>query len=81
MVKTYIWLSPEKLKFINENPQVVSLLYDLGLLPEEISARARGYVEDERERCAKIVEKWCIPGHTVQEAQSKGAAAEIRKGE
>jgi hypothetical protein len=59
-VKTYGWLSPEKLKFINENPQVLSLLYDLGLLPEEISARVRGYVEaavkEERERCAKIAE-------------------------
>lgn len=54
-MKTYVWLAPEKLKFINDNPQVVSLLYDLGLLPEEISARVRGYVEDERERCIKIL--------------------------
>lgn len=49
-MKTYVWLSPEKLKFINDNPQVVSLLYDLGLLPEEISARVRAYVEEERKR-------------------------------
>ncbi len=48
-VKTYGWLSPEKLKFINDNPHVVSLLYDLGLLPEEVSARVRGYVEEERQ--------------------------------
>ena len=57
-VKTYVWLDPERLKFINDNPKVVSLLYDLGLLPEEISARVRGYVEEERERCAKLVEDW-----------------------
>lgn len=56
MMKTYGWQSPEKLKFINENPQVLSLLYDLGILPEEISARVRGYVEEERERCAKLAE-------------------------
>jgi hypothetical protein len=59
MVKTYIWLSPEKLKLINDNPMVVSLLYDLGLLPEEISARVRGYVEEETERCAKLAEGIC----------------------
>lgn len=55
-VKTYVWLSPKKLEFINSHPEVLSLLYDLGLLPEEISARVRGYVEGERERCAKIAE-------------------------
>lgn len=49
-VKTYGWLGPDRLKFINDNPKVVSLLYDLGLLPEEISARVRGYVEEEREK-------------------------------
>lgn len=61
MLKTYGWQSPEQLKFINENPQVLSLLYDLSILPEEISARVRGYVEDavteERNRCAEIAEK------------------------
>lgn len=55
-IKTYGWLGPERLKFINDNPQVVSLLYDLGLLPEEISARVRGYVEAETERCAKAAD-------------------------
>lgn len=45
-MKTYVWLSPEKLKFINSKPEIVSLLYDLGLLPEEISARVRAYVEE-----------------------------------
>lgn len=54
-IKTYGWLGPERLKFINDNPKVVSLLYDLGLLPEEISARIRGYVEEERKRCADLV--------------------------
>lgn len=52
-IKTYGWQSPEQLKFINSNPQVLSLLYDLSILPEEISARVRGYVEDERERMVK----------------------------
>jgi hypothetical protein len=55
-MKTYGWLSPEKLAFINGRPDVLSLLYDLGLLPEEIGARVRAYVEEERERCAKIAE-------------------------
>lgn len=56
-MKTYVWLAPEKLKFINDNPQVVSLLYDLGLLPEEISARVRGYVEEEREAKEAAIEQ------------------------
>lgn len=46
-MKTYGWQSPEQLKFINENPKVLSLLYDLSILPEEISARVRGIVEGE----------------------------------
>ena len=46
-MKTYIWLSKGKLDFINSHPEVTSLLYDLGLLPEEISARVRNYVEEE----------------------------------
>jgi hypothetical protein len=54
-VKTYGWLGPERLKFINDNPKVVSLLYDLGLLPEEISARVRGYVEDELKPCHELI--------------------------
>lgn len=60
-MKTYFWLSPEQLKFINEHPQVLSLLYDLSLLPEEVSARVRGYVEEERERCAKAIEATVMP--------------------
>jgi hypothetical protein len=55
-VKTYGWLSPGQLKAINNNPEIMSLLYDLSLLPEEISARVRAYIEEERERCAKIAE-------------------------
>lgn len=59
-VKTYGWLGKERLEFINDNPKVLSLLYDLGLLPEEISARVRGYVEEavkaERQRCITAVE-------------------------
>lgn len=78
-VKTYFWLSPEKLKFINDNPQVVSLLYDLGLLPEEISARTRGYVAEERERCAKIAEAMTIPGHSVQAPSCAEIAKRIRE--
>ncbi|MGH2360197.1 MAG: hypothetical protein ACRDGM_06605 [bacterium] len=66
-VKTYGWLSPEKLKFINETPQVLSLLYDLGLLPEEISTRVRGYVGAERERCAKVASNICDIVPTVPE--------------
>jgi len=58
MTKTYIWLGPERLKLINDNQDTVSLLYDLGLLPEEISAHIRGYVAEERERCAKIAESF-----------------------
>lgn len=53
-MKTYGWLSPEKLKFINENPPVLSLLYDLGLLPEEISARIRGIVEEETKELLRL---------------------------
>lgn len=60
-IKTYVWLSSEKLKFINSHPEVLSLLYDLGLLPEEISARTRGYVEEERERIAKLIESKAMP--------------------
>jgi hypothetical protein len=71
-VKTYVWLSPEKLKFISDNPQVLSLLYDLGLLPEEISARVRAYVEEERERCAKIAEeRGCESTHMCCERVAK----------
>lgn len=79
MTKTYVWLSPEKLKFINDNPQVLSLLYDLGLLPEEISARVRGHVEEERERCAKIAESVAIPGHSVQAPSCFEIAKRIRE--
>jgi hypothetical protein len=57
-VKTYGWLSQKQLKFISGNPEVVSLLYDLNLLPEDISARVRAYVQEERERCAKIAEDY-----------------------
>lgn len=60
-MKAYVWLEPGKLKFINDNPQVVSLLYDLGLLPEEISARVREYVAEERERIAKLIESKAAP--------------------
>lgn len=60
-IKTYGWLGPERLKFINDNPKVVSLLYDLGLLPEEISARVRGYVEEERQRIINIIALQCGP--------------------
>jgi len=74
-VETYGWLGPKRLKFINENPKVVSLLYDLGLLPEEISARMRGYVEDERKRCAKIVDGWHFKKGGYTEL-----AAKIREG-
>lgn len=56
-MKTYGWQSPETLRLINSKPEILSLLYDLGLLPEEISARVRGYVEAERERCAKVAER------------------------
>lgn len=58
-IKTYGWQSPEQLKFINENPKVLSLLYDLSILPEEISTRVRGIVEEavkaERQRCVDDV--------------------------
>lgn len=56
-IKTYGWLGQERLKFINDNPQVVSLLYDLGLLPEEISARVRGYVEEETKKLLKLAQR------------------------
>lgn len=80
-VKTYVWLSAEKLKFINDNPPVLSLLYDLGLLPEEISARVRGYVEEERERCAKLIESGSFLHNQSPAAQfAKEAAAAIRRG-
>lgn len=74
-VKTYGWLSPEKLKFINDNPKVVSLLYDLGLLPEEISARVRGYVEEERKACLKIVNEV----HPADGVEGCGCSHEIAK--
>jgi hypothetical protein len=80
MVKTYFWLSQEKRKFINSHPEIVSLLYDLGLLPEEISARVRAYVEEERERCAKIAEEAAIPGHNVQGPSCISIAKKIREG-
>jgi hypothetical protein len=78
-VKTYVWLSQEKRDFISDNPKVMSLLYDLGLLPEEISARVRGYIEEERERCAKIAEAWAKGARSKAEALAfRSAAEEIR---
>lgn len=84
-MKTYVWLSPEKLKAINDSPAILSLLYDLGLLPEEISARVRGYVEEavkeERERCAKVIEGGSFLHDQAPEAIfAKEAAAAIRRG-
>lgn len=80
-MKTYGWLSPEKLKFINENPAVLNLLYDLGLLPEEIGARVRAYVEEERERCAvRAANGKIIGGETpgpMWEAGWNGACAQV----
>lgn len=56
-MKTYGWQSPEQIKFINENPKVLSLLYDLSILPEEISARVRGIVEDELKESNRLNER------------------------
>lgn len=75
-VKTYGWLSVEKLRYINKHPKIVSMLYDLGLLPEEISARVRGYVDAETERCAKIAENFPTSENTNI---PKGIAQEIRR--
>lgn len=84
-IKTYGWLSVEKLQFINSHPEVVSLLYDLGLLPEEISARVRGYVEAETERIAKLIEAKVmpkeyegVPGFQPWKATIEALAKEIR---
>jgi hypothetical protein len=75
-MKTYGWQSPETLKRINSDPKIIDLLYDLGLLPEEVSARVRRYVEDavaeERERCAKIAEeRGCETTHMCCERVAK----------
>lgn len=51
-----IW-SPEQLKRINGDPALVSLLYDLNLLPEVVLAHIRAAREEEREECAKIAEQ------------------------
>lgn len=55
--KTYGWQSQEQLKFINETPQVLSLLYDLSILPEEISARVRGIVEDAQKELLELAQR------------------------
>lgn len=50
-----IW-SPEQLKRINDDPALLSLLYDLNLLPEVILFNVRRTRDEERERCAKIAD-------------------------
>lgn len=68
-IKTYGWLSDEQKEFINSTPKVVSLLYDLSLLPEEVSARVRGYVEEavqaERGRLVKWVQEQARSHHKL----------------
>lgn len=48
--------SQAQLKRINDDPALLSLLYDLDLLPEQVIASIRHAKEDERERCARIAE-------------------------
>lgn len=58
-----IW-SPAQLKRINDDPALVSLLYDLNLLPEVVLAHIRHAREEERERIMKVLEgchKGCNP--------------------
>lgn len=78
-VEIYGWFSPAVLKYINENHATSSLLYELGMLLEEISARVRSYVNDERERCAKIAESMVIEGHAVQAPSCAAIAKKIRE--
>jgi hypothetical protein len=47
-----IW-STEQLRRINEDPALLSLLYDLGLLPETVLAHIRAAREDERSKILK----------------------------
>lgn len=73
-----IW-SPEQLKRINDDPALVSLLYDLNLLPEVVLAHIRHAREEERERCAAIVLDETKNGHwSSQHLLRNGLAKEIR---
>lgn len=47
----------EQLKKINSEPEILHLLYDLDLLPEQVEAEIRGAREEERERCAAMVQR------------------------
>lgn len=49
------YFTPAQLKRINEDPALVSLLYDLNLLPEVFLARIRHAKEEERKRCIRIL--------------------------
>lgn len=55
-----IW-GPERLKRINSDPALVSLLYDLNLLPEVVLAHIRAARVEEREHCIRLIEA-PIPG-------------------
>jgi hypothetical protein len=69
-----IW-GPERLKFINDNPKVVSLLYDLNLLPEVVLAHIRAAREEERKACLKIVNAV----HPADGVEGCGCSHEIGK--
>lgn len=55
-----IW-GPERLKRINSDPALLSLLYDLNLLPEVVLAHIRAARTEEREHCLRLIEA-PIPG-------------------
>lgn len=73
-----IW-SPEQLKRINDDPALLSLLYDLNLLPEVVLAHIRHATGDavkvERKECLKIVRE-VYPADGVEGC---GCSAEIAK--
>ena len=50
-----LWLLPEQLQAINGSPKILSLLYDLNLLPEVVMTHMRAAVKAERDRCEEVV--------------------------
>lgn len=54
------YFSPEQLKRINGDPALVSLLYDLDLMPEQVIAAIRRAKEEERKRCAKVASHFSV---------------------
>lgn len=69
-----IW-GPERLKRINDDPALVSLLYDLNLLPEVVLAHIRAAREEERKACLEIVKAV----HPADGVEGCGCSAEIAK--